>query len=164
LWEPRTNRKSVTHDKPTEQVSDFKYLGYFTPDYTSDLVDKLQAYNKLHGIIGRHFGKQVTKETKLRIHSITQKSTVLQKNPQYYRQIHSITDKAALKFDSEAWVLKKRDEKQTESITNKMFRHLLEINKFDRERNQSARDKLGVQNTVREIEQYQQKWLQHSEN
>jgi hypothetical protein len=34
-----------------------------------------------------HFGKQMTKETKLRI--------------------HNITAKAALKFGSEAWVLKK---------------------------------------------------------
>jgi len=44
-----------------------------------------------------------------------------------------------------------------------MIRHLLGITDFDREGNQTVRDKLGVQNTVREIEQYQQKWLQHSQ-
>ena len=38
----------------------------------------------------RHFGKQMNKETKLRI--------------------HNITAKAALKFGSEAWVLRKREE------------------------------------------------------
>ena len=29
---------------PIEQVSDFIYLRYFTSDYTSDLVDKLETY------------------------------------------------------------------------------------------------------------------------
>jgi len=44
-----------------------------------------------------------------------------------------------------------------------MLRRLLEITKFVRERNQSVRDKLVVQNTVREMEQYEQKWLQNSQ-
>jgi hypothetical protein len=38
----------------------------------------------------QHFGKQMNKETKLRI--------------------HNITTKAALKFGSEVWVLKKRED------------------------------------------------------
>ena len=45
-----------------------------------------------NGAIRRHFGKQINKETKLRI--------------------QNITAKAALKFASEAWVLKKREEQQ----------------------------------------------------
>jgi hypothetical protein len=53
------------------------------------LEDKIQTYNKIDGVIRRHFGKQMTKETKLRI--------------------HNITAKAALKFGSDARVLKKRD-------------------------------------------------------
>jgi len=36
--------KIVINGNPVEQVSDFKYLRYFTSDYTSDLVDKLQTY------------------------------------------------------------------------------------------------------------------------
>ena len=42
------------------------------------------------------------------------------------------------------------------------LRHLLGTTKLDRERTRSVREKLGVQNVVREVEQYQQKWLQHS--
>jgi hypothetical protein len=42
----------------------------------------LQTYNKINGVIRRHFGKQMNKETKL--------------------GIHNITAKAALKFGSEA--------------------------------------------------------------
>jgi hypothetical protein len=45
----------------------------------------------------------------------------------------------------------------------KFLGHLLGISKLDRERNQSIREKLGVQNTVLEIQQYQQKWLQNLE-
>jgi hypothetical protein len=43
----------------------------------------------------------------------------------------------------------------------KFLRHLLEITKLDKEKNQTIREKLGVQNIVEEIKQYQQKWLQH---
>ena len=73
-----------------EQVTDFKYLEYRIAEYKSDLEDELQTYNKIKGAIRRHFGKQMNKKIKLRI--------------------HNITAKAALKFGSEAWVLKKREE------------------------------------------------------
>jgi hypothetical protein len=133
----------VINDNPIEQVSEFKYLGYLISDYKSDLEDKIQTYNKTNGVIRRHFGKQMTKETKLRI--------------------HNITAKAALKFGSEDWVLKKRDEQRLKASQMKFIRHLLGITKLDRERTQSVREKLGVQNIVLEIKQYQREWLQHVE-
>jgi hypothetical protein len=43
----------------------------------------------------------------------------------------------------------------------KLLRHLLGIAKLDKENNQTIREKLGVQNIVKEMKQYQQKWLQH---
>ena len=87
MWGNHIQRvKIVINDSITEQVTDFKYLGYCISEYKSDLEDKLQTYNKINGAIQRHFGKQMNKETKLRI--------------------HNITAKAALKFGSEAWVLK----------------------------------------------------------
>ena len=51
----------------------------------------------------------MNKETKLRIH---------------------ITTKAALKFGSEAWVPKKREEQRSEAAQMKFLRHLLGINKI----------------------------------
>ena len=59
--------------------------------------------------------------------------------------MNSITAKAALKFGSEAWLLKKREEQLT---------------KLDKE-NQCIRGKTGAQNIVKEIKQYQKKWLKH---
>ena len=39
-------------------------------------------------------------------------------------RIHNITAKAALKFGSEAWVLKKREEQRLEAAQMKFLRHL----------------------------------------
>jgi hypothetical protein len=38
-------------------------------------------------------------------------------------RIHNITAKAALKFGSEAWVLKKREEQRLEAAQMKFLRH-----------------------------------------
>ena len=132
--------KFVINDKIIEQVNEFKYLGYCVSEYKSDLEDKLQTYNKINEAIRRHFEKQMTKETKLRIHNITE---------------------AALKFGNEVCVLKKRDEQRLEAAQMKFLRHLLGITKLDKVKNQSIREKCGAQNIVKEIKQYQQKWLQH---
>ena len=44
----------------------------------------------------------------------------------------------------------------------KFLRLLLGITKLDKEKNQCIRQKkTGAQNTVKEIKQYQEKWLQH---
>ena len=102
--------KIVINNNIIEQVTDFKYLGYRIPEYKSDLEDKLQTYNKINGVIRRHFGKQMNRETKLRI--------------------HNITAKAALKFGSEAWVLKKRKEQHLEAAEIKFFETLTRNNKI----------------------------------
>jgi len=78
----------VINDNSIEQLTDFKFLGYRISENGSNLEEKLQTYNKINGAIRRQFGKQMNKETKLRF--------------------HNITAKAALKFGSEARVLKKR--------------------------------------------------------
>jgi hypothetical protein len=41
------------------------------------------------------------------------------------------------------------------------LRHVLGITKLDKEKKQSIRKKTESQNIVKEIKQYQQKWLQH---
>ena len=66
-----------------------------------------------------------------------------------------------MKFGSEVWVLKKRDGQHLEAAQMKFLRHLLGITKLDKEKNQSIRKKTGAQNIVKEIKQYQKKWLQH---
>ena len=59
-----------------------------------------------------------------------------------------------MKFGSEAWVLKKREEQRLEAAQMKFFRHLLRITKFDKVKNQCIREKTGAQNIVKEIKQY----------
>jgi hypothetical protein len=81
----------------------------------------------------------MTKETKLRI--------------------HYIIGKGALKFGGE----QKREEHRLETSQMRFLRHILGITESDSKRNHSVRKKLGVQNIVLEIQQYQRKWLQHLE-
>jgi hypothetical protein len=57
-------------------------------------------------------------------------------------RIHNITAKAALKFVTEAWVLKKREEQRLEAAKMKFLRHLLGITKLDKEKNQLFGKKL----------------------
>jgi predicted deacetylase len=78
-------------------------------------------------------------------------------------RIHNITAKAALKFISETWVLKKRKEQCLKAAQMTFLRHLVGITKLDKEKNQCIRKKTGAQNMVQEIKQYQKKWLQHVE-
>ena len=70
-------------------------------------------------------------------------------------RIHNITAKPALKFESEAWVLKKREEQHLEAAQMKFLIHLLGITKLDKEKNQRIRQKTGAQNIVKEIKQHQ---------
>ena len=71
------------------------------------------------------------------------------------RIFHTYIAKAALKFGSEGWVLKKREEKHFEAAQMKFLGHLLGITKLDKEKNQCIREKTGAQNVVKEIKQYQ---------
>jgi hypothetical protein len=58
-------------------------------------------------------------------------------------------------------VLKKREEQRLEAAQMKFLRHLLGITQLDKETNKRIRKKTGAQNIVKEIKQYQKKWLQH---
>ena len=66
-----------------------------------------------------------------------------------------------MKFGSEAWVLKKREEQRLEAAQMKFLRRLLRITKLDKEKNRCIRQKTVAQNIVKEIKQYQKKWIQH---
>jgi hypothetical protein len=48
--------------------------------------------------------------------------------------ICNITAKAALKFRSEDWVLKKREEQRLEAVQMRFLRQLLGITKLDKEK------------------------------
>ena len=66
-----------------------------------------------------------------------------------------------MKFGSEAWVLKEREEQRLEAAQITFLRHLLGITKLYKEKNQCIRQKKGAQNIVKEIKQYQKKWIKH---
>jgi hypothetical protein len=49
-------------------------------------------------------------------------------------RIHNISANAELKFGSEVWVLKKREEQRLEAAQMDFLRHLLGITELDKER------------------------------
>jgi len=57
----------------------------------------------------------------------------------------------------------KREEQRLEAEQIKFLRHLLGITKLDKEKNECIRQKTRAHNIVKEIKQYQKKWLQHVE-
>ena len=62
--------------------------------------------------------------------------------------------------DGYKWTAKTGTEIQTRRKTE-FLRHLLGITKLDKEKINVLREKTGAQNLVKEIKQYQKKWLHH---
>jgi hypothetical protein len=108
-------------------------------DHLKDIDIKLQTYNKLNGIIKRNFGKQMTTETKLKL--------------------HNITSKPALKYGSETWVM--NNTQRLEAAQMRFLRPPLGYKRLDRQRNEDIRKTLKVTNIVKEIQQYQKDWKRH---
>jgi hypothetical protein len=90
----------------------------------------------MNGVIRRHFGKQMTVETKLRFHNITSKSS--------------------LSYGSEIRILNRRDTGKPEAAQMRFLRPLLGFTRLDHQRNADIREKLQVLNIVEEIKKYQQ--------
>jgi hypothetical protein len=85
----------------------------------------------LNGVIKRHFGKQMSTETKLRL--------------------HNICSKPALFYCSEAWVINKRDAQKLQAAQMRFLRPLLGFTRLDHQRNSDIRQKLEVDNIVEDI-------------
>jgi hypothetical protein len=69
----------------------------------------------MNGIIKRHFGKNMTVGTKLRIHNITSKATLC--------------------YGSKVWIINKRDAQQLEAAQIRFLRPLLGLRRLERQRN-----------------------------
>jgi hypothetical protein len=59
------------------------------------------------------------------------------------------------------WVLNKREEQRLEAAQLKFLRHLLEITKLDKEKNQCTREKNRSTEYSKGNKTMQEKWLQH---
>jgi hypothetical protein len=82
---------------------------------------KMHTYNTMNGIIKRHFGKQMTTETKLRT--------------------LNTTSKAAPRYRREMWVLNNGDKQRLEAVQMNFLRPLLGFTKLEYQRNAEIRKK-----------------------
>jgi hypothetical protein len=97
----------------------------------------------MNEIIKRHFGKQMTTDTKL--------------------WLHNITSKASLCYGSENWIINKRDAQKLEAAQMRFLRPLFGLTRLDHQRNPEIRNSLKVDNIVEDIKQYQRRWVDHLE-
>jgi hypothetical protein len=56
---------------------DGKIVGKLIPYEEKDVTIRIQAYNKMNGIVERYFGKYFTTDTKFRVHNIISKTALL---------------------------------------------------------------------------------------
>jgi hypothetical protein len=96
----------------------------------------------MNGIIKRHFGKNMTTDTKLRLH---------------------ITSKVSLCYGSENWIIDKRDAQKLEAAQIRFLRTLLGLTRLDPQRNPDIHNILEVDNIVEDIKLYQKSWLNQLE-
>jgi hypothetical protein len=69
--------KIVIDNKIIEQVTSFNYLGNQISTLTvADMDQKLHKYNFINGIIRRQFGKQMLRDTQIKLHNITSKQVL----------------------------------------------------------------------------------------
>jgi hypothetical protein len=59
-----------------DQVSEFKYQGNTISFHNKDVEFKIQTYIKMSGIMRQTFGKPVSRETQLRLCSVTSKAAI----------------------------------------------------------------------------------------
>jgi glutamate racemase len=94
--------------------------------------------NRINGTIKRNVRKQMSNETKLRIHNITT------------NQLSNVEERH--------WVLNKRDKQCLEAEQLRFLRPLLGYTKLDRQINVDMRERLKVQSIVEEIHTCQKNW------
>jgi hypothetical protein len=97
----------------------------------------------MNEIIKRHFRKQMTTDTKLRL--------------------HNITSKASFCYGSKNWIINKRDAQKLEAAQMRFLRPLLGLTRLDHQRNPEICNSLKVDNIVEDIKQYQRRWVDHLE-
>jgi hypothetical protein len=96
----------------------------------------------MNGIIKRHFGKNMTTDTKLRLHT---------------------TSKVSLCYGSENWIIDKRDAQKLEAAQIRFLRTLVGLTRLYRQRNPDIHNILEVDNIVEDIKLYQKSWLDQLE-
>jgi hypothetical protein len=109
----------------------------------TDLEDNIEKYNKINGIIRRHFGENMRPELQVRM--------------------HNVLSKPAMMYGSETWILRPQDCRRIETSQMRFLRTVAGVTLRDRIRSEDVKKILQTGNVVEDIKQYQRKWLEHVE-
>jgi hypothetical protein len=109
--------KIHVYDKPIEQVSSFKYLGYnISYEKDVDISAKILNYNRVMGIINQIFKP-----------SLVQKHTRI--------KVYKTLARPILTYESEAWTIRKSDRTRITANEMKFLRSTAGYTELDRKRN-----------------------------
>jgi hypothetical protein len=64
-------------------------------------------------------------------------------------------------YDSEVWIINKRNVEKLEAAQMRFLRPLLGLTRLDQQRNSDIRNRLKVDNTLEDIISYQKNWIDH---
>jgi hypothetical protein len=98
-------------------------------------------YNKLNGVLRRHFEKQMRKGLQIRLHNVTAKPAVL--------------------YGGECWTLRQKDRNRINSSQMELIRSVTAAMLRDRMKSEDLRNRWRVHEMVQEVQSYQLKWKQH---
>jgi hypothetical protein len=137
--------KICVYDKPKQQVSSFKYLGYNIYEKDADISTKILNYNRVMGIINQIF-----------------KSTLVHKHTRI--KIYKTLSRPILTYGSEAWTVCKSD--ITRIIVNEMkfLRRTAGYTKLDKKRNTEILRELKINSALEHVDQYRNNWKQRAKN
>jgi hypothetical protein len=130
------------YDKPREQVSSFKYLGYNTYEKDVDISTKILNYNRAMGIISQIFKP-----------SLVQKHTRI--------KIYKTLAGPILTYGSEAWTICKSDRTRITANEMKFLRRTAGYIKSHNKRNTEILRELKINSVLEHIDQYRNNWKQH---
>jgi hypothetical protein len=133
--------KLCVYDKPTEQVSSFKYLGHnISYEKDIDISNTILNYNRAMGIINQIFKP-----------SLAQKHTRI--------KVYKTLARPILTYGSEAWTIRKSDRTRSTAKGRKLLR-TAECTKLDKERNTEILRKLKINSLLEHIHQCRNNWKQ----
>jgi hypothetical protein len=102
-----------------------------------DLEDNTEKYNKINGIIRRHFGGNMRPEIQVRM--------------------RKVLSKPATMYRSETWILRSQDCRRIETSQMRFLRAVAGVILRDRIRSEYVKKILQTGNVVEDIKQYQRK-------
>jgi hypothetical protein len=134
--------KICVYDKPIEQVSSFKYLGYNIYEKNIDISIRILNYKRAVAIISQTF-----------------KPSLVQNHE--WIKVYKTLAIPVLTYGSEDWTIRKSDRTRITANEIKFLRRTAGYTKLHKSRNTEIIRELKINSVLEHIDQYRNNWKQH---